>query len=51
MRDARLEVLRAEIPAARGLPLLAKLARRESGRVVIDYLETQRIAIEVSACG
>src|ERR1700722_9310828 len=50
MRDARLEVLRAEIPAARGLPLLAKLARRESGRVVIDYLEAQRIAIEVSAC-
>jgi hypothetical protein len=51
MRDARLEALRAEIPAARGLPLLAKLARRESGRVVIDYLEAQRIAIEVSACG
>jgi hypothetical protein len=51
MPDARLEVLRAEIPAARGLPLLAKLARRESGRVVIDYLEAQRIAIEVSACG
>jgi len=51
MRDARLEALRAEIPAARGLPLLAKLARRESGLVVIDYLEAQRIAIEVSACG
>jgi hypothetical protein len=33
------------------LPLLVKLARRESGRVVIDYLEAQRIAIEVSACG
>jgi hypothetical protein len=51
MRDAQLEALRTEIPAARGLPLLAKLARRESGRVVIDYLEAQRIAIEVSVCG
>jgi hypothetical protein len=51
MRDAQLEAMRAEIPSARGLPLLAKLARRESGRVVIDYLETQRIAIEVLTCG
>jgi hypothetical protein len=48
MADARLEALRATIPAARSLPLLAKLARQESGRVVIDYLEAQRIAIEVS---
>jgi hypothetical protein len=48
MADARLEALRSTIPAARCLPLLSKLARRESGRVVIDYLETQRIAIEVS---
>lgn len=48
MADARLEALRATIPAARCLPLLSKLARQESGRVVIDYLETQRIAIEVS---
>jgi Beta-ketoacyl synthase, N-terminal domain len=48
MADARLEALRATIPAARCLPLLSKLARHESGRVVIDYLEEQRIAIEVS---
>jgi hypothetical protein len=48
MRDARLESMRASIPAARCLPLLSKLARRESGRVVIDYLEDQRIAIEVT---
>jgi hypothetical protein len=48
MADARLEALRSTIPAARSLPLLSKLARQESGRVVIDYLETQRIAIEVS---
>jgi hypothetical protein len=48
MADARLEALRSTIPAARSLPLLSKLARQESGCVVIDYLETQRIAIEVS---
>jgi Beta-ketoacyl synthase, N-terminal domain len=48
MADAQLEVLRATIPAARCLPLLSKLARQEHGRVVIDYLEEQRIAIEVS---
>jgi hypothetical protein len=48
MADARLEALRSAIPAARSLPLLSKLARQESGRVVIDYLEAQRIAIEVS---
>jgi Beta-ketoacyl synthase, N-terminal domain len=50
MLDTRLEAMRATIPAARGLPLLSKLARNESGRVVIDYLEAQRIAIEVSPC-
>lgn len=50
MPDAQLEALRVAIPAARSLPLLAKLARRESGSVVIDYLETQRIALEVSEC-
>jgi Beta-ketoacyl synthase, N-terminal domain len=48
MADAQLEVMRATIPAARCLPLLSKLARQEHGRVVIDYLEEQRIAIEVS---
>jgi len=49
MSDPLLESLRTAIPAARSLPLLRKLAREEPGRVVIDYLETQRIAVEVSA--
>jgi hypothetical protein len=48
LRDAQLEVLRTAIPAARSLPLLAQLARARAGRVVVDYLEAQRIAIEVS---
>lgn len=48
MSDPRLERLRTDIPAARSLPLLRKLARRESGRVVLDYLDHRRIAVEVS---
>jgi hypothetical protein len=48
MADARFEAMRTTIPAARCLPLLARLARQESGRVVIDYLGGQRIAIEVA---
>ena len=48
MTDAQLEAMRATIPAARCLPLLSKLARQEHGRVVIDYLEEQRLSIEVS---
>jgi hypothetical protein len=48
MGDPELESLRVAIPSARSLPLLAQLARHEPGRVVLDYLEPQRIAIEVS---
>jgi len=48
MAEAQLEVLRASIPSARSLPLLCKLASKQPGRVVIDYLESLRIAIEVS---
>jgi len=50
MADAALESLRASIPAARSLPLLAQLARGVSGRVLIDYLDGARIALEVSGC-
>ncbi len=45
-----LEALRASLPAARGLPLLRLLARRESGDVVIDYVGEQRVAVEVREC-
>jgi hypothetical protein len=48
--DPRIEALRSSIPAARSLPVLRRLARREPGRAVIDYLDAQRVAIEVSAC-
>jgi hypothetical protein len=50
LTDAALEKLRGAIPAARSLPLLAQLARRAPGRVMIDYLDPWRIAVEVDAC-
>ena len=50
LADAALEQLRGAIPAARSLPLLARLARRVPGRVMIDYLDPWRIALEVDAC-
>ncbi len=50
LAEPQLEALRAEVPAARSLPLLSRIARREHGAVVIDYLETLRLRIEVSPC-
>jgi hypothetical protein len=50
MADAALESLRASIPAARSLPLLARLAGASPGRALIEYLDGACIAVEVSAC-
>ena len=50
MADPALERLRTSIPAARSLPLLAQLARAAPGRVLIDYLDGARVALQVSAC-
>jgi hypothetical protein len=50
MSESQLEQLRVSIPAARCLPLLAKLARCEHGRVVLSYLPHMRLALEVDSC-
>jgi hypothetical protein len=50
MGDPQLESLRAGVPAARSLPLLRLLARREPGRAVLDYLPEQSLVLEVSEC-
>lgn len=42
-----LERLRQSIPVARSLPLLALLAQGLGGSVVVDYLDTLRLGIEV----
>lgn len=47
MDDPSLEALRRSIPAARALPLLRLLARGESGRVAIEYLEGRSLTVEV----
>ncbi len=48
--DAALENLRMHIPAARGLPLLQALARRQHKNVVLDYLDTTRLAVAIEPC-
>jgi hypothetical protein len=48
--DPALESLRLAIPAARSLPLLRLLASGASGRVVLDYLDVSRIAVQVAPC-
>lgn len=48
--DTALENLRTSLPSMRGLPLLALIARQESGRAVLDYLDDLRLAVEVHPC-
>jgi hypothetical protein len=45
--DANLEGLRTGNPAARGLPLLAAIARRESGEVLLPYVHSQSLRVTV----
>ena len=44
-----LEALRLDIPAARGLPLLERLAHGGAGVIALDYLDTVRLAVEIDA--
>jgi hypothetical protein len=48
--DSGLERLRRSIPAARSLPLLSVLARKESGRVAIEYLDGATLLVELTEC-
>ena len=50
LTDPQLESLRAQVPAARSLPLLRQIASAETGTVVIDYLGSERVQLEVSPC-
>jgi hypothetical protein len=45
-----LELLRRQIPSARGLPLLQWLARGADGRVILEYLEPLSLAVDVQPC-
>jgi hypothetical protein len=48
LADASLEEIRSRIPAARALPLLRMLARGETGRTTIGYLEGLSLAVELA---
>ncbi len=50
MQNAALEALRMAIPAARALPLLACLAIGEERRVVVQYLTSVSVAVQVMPC-
>jgi hypothetical protein len=50
MTDGKLEMLRRSVPAARCLPLLAALAKRESASVILEYLSVSHLRIEVAPC-
>ena len=47
LAHSALEALRLAIPAARGLPLLERLARADSGVTALDYLDTARLTVEI----
>ena len=47
LADPALESLRSQIPAARGLPLLQCIARREACRAVLDYLAPLSLALTI----
>ena len=46
--DTALETLRITIPAARALPLLCSIARRQDQHVVLDYLDSARLAVAIT---
>jgi hypothetical protein len=50
LQEAALERLRASIPAARGLPLLRRLALPEGGSTVLDYLGETRVRVQIDSC-
>lgn len=50
LADPGLETLRLAVPAARGLPLLRALARKDWGGMVLDYLAGPQLALELAPC-
>lgn len=50
LQRPELESLRTAIPALLGLPLLDLIARKQAGRVDLEYLAPQVLRIEVTPC-
>jgi hypothetical protein len=50
MPEPALETLRTAVPAGRSLPLLRLLATNTAGRVILDYLDVSRAAVQIDPC-
>lgn len=50
LTDGALEKIRTAIPAARSLPMLRALAIGKATTMVIDYLDSSRLAVEIAPC-
>ena len=50
MSEVLLDDLSRAIPAARCLPLLQSIARRDTGNIVLEYLPSQYLMLEVAPC-
>lgn len=50
LHDPALERLRAGVPAARSLPMLQAIAAMRPGSVVLDYHDSQNLAVGVTPC-
>jgi hypothetical protein len=50
MMDAALETLRQTIPAARALPLLQAIAKKQARPLVLAYLDDMQLAVELAPC-
>lgn len=50
MQEAALEQLRNDNPAARALPLLAALARKQPSNIVLGYIAGKSLAVSVMPC-
>jgi hypothetical protein len=48
MDDGALDKLRTDIPAMRALPMLELLARRQAGRVVLEYLAPLSLQVDIA---
>ena len=50
LTDPALETLRAAIPAARGLPIITAIAKKQSETISLDYLDHTQILVEITPC-
>jgi Beta-ketoacyl synthase, N-terminal domain len=50
LADPALEDLRCSIPAARSLPMLRRLAMREAGPAILEYLDVSRMKVHIEPC-